>query len=66
MPYAFPYVIHNRTLYRVYTGLPVFLTLTQRRSVYSFLAARLKIYQANFILFGIISAQNCRTLLEYK
>ena len=32
--------------------------LIQRRIVYSFLAARVKIYQANFILFDVISLQN--------
>ena len=25
-----------------------------------------KIYQVNFILFGVISLKNCKTLLEYK
>ena len=30
------------------------------------LAARVLILLADFILFGVISLQNCRTLLEYK
>ena len=51
--------IKDKTLYTLHTGLPVFLTETKITffNTTENRTARVKIYQANFILFGVISLQ---------